>query len=127
MSIPESYQACVLDKPGDSWALRSVPLRRPGPGEILIRVICCGFCLTDAGIREEQIGLPIDWPSTPGHEFIGDVVEVGQGVSQWSVGDRVGGAWHAGHDGTCRQCNQGFFQGCVNQLFHGVSRAGGCA
>lgn len=52
MSLPDSYRACVLDGPGDGWRLRSVPLERPGPGEILVRVLCCGFCLTDASVRK---------------------------------------------------------------------------
>lgn len=71
-------------------------------------------------------GTRTKWPTVLGHEFVGDVVDVGPGVARWSVGDRVGGTWHGGHDGTCRQCNQGFFQGCVNQAITGVSRAGGC-
>jgi D-arabinose 1-dehydrogenase-like Zn-dependent alcohol dehydrogenase len=40
------------------------------------------------------------FPIIPGHEVIGDVAAVGDGESKWKVGDRVGGAWHGGHDGT---------------------------
>ena len=43
--------------------------------------------------------LPNFSPIVPGHEIIGYVVAVGEGVSVWKVGDRVGGAWHGGHDG----------------------------
>ena len=66
------------------------------------------------------------WPATLGHEFIGDVVEIGSGVGRWKVGDRVGGAWHGGHDNQCDPCLHGFFQGCENQEINGVSRPGGC-
>lgn len=38
-------------------------------------------------------------PIVPGHEIIGHVTAVGEGVEQWKIGDRIGGAWHGGHDG----------------------------
>ncbi|PHH58725.1 hypothetical protein CDD81_4738 [Ophiocordyceps australis] len=127
MTIVDTYRACVLDEPGGAWALRQVALQPPKQGEILVKVICCGFCQTDVSTREGGLGTRAKWPVVPGHEFIGDIVELGPGVSKWSIGDRVGGAWHGGHDGTCRQCNHGFFQGCDNQAVNGVSRAGGFA
>lgn len=60
-----------------------------------------------------------------GHEFIGDVVAVPSSEKKWKVGDRVGGAWHGGHDGTCRSCNRGRFQTCDNRTVNGVYREGG--
>ena len=45
-------------------------------------------------------GLITDSPMIPGHEVIGDVVAVGHGEKEWKVGDRVGGPWHGGHDGS---------------------------
>jgi D-arabinose 1-dehydrogenase-like Zn-dependent alcohol dehydrogenase len=39
-------------------------------------------------------------PIIPGHEIIGKVVALGDSVSQWKIGDRIGGPWHGGHDGT---------------------------
>lgn len=62
----------------------------------------------------------------PGHEVIGTVVEVGPGEKRWKVGDRAGGPWHGGHDGTCKACNRGLFQMCDNEVINGVSRNGGC-
>lgn len=58
--------------------------------------------------------------------MIGDVVAVGSGVTNWHVGDRVGGAWHGGHDGTCKACNRGLFQMCDNAVANGINRDGGC-
>ncbi|KJZ79676.1 hypothetical protein HIM_01145 [Hirsutella minnesotensis 3608] len=127
MALPHTYRACVLDKPQDNWQLRDVPMRHPKKGEILIKIKCCGFCLTDTDTQAGSLGSRVRWPIVPGHEFIGEVVEVGQGVTKWTVGDVVGGSWHGGHDGTCRQCNQGFFQGCENQIVNGVHRDGGFA
>jgi len=65
-------------------------------------------------------------PRIPGHEVVGTVVAVGPEEKKWKVGDRVGGAWHGGHDGTCKQCNRGNFQLCSNEAVNGVSRDGGC-
>ena len=65
-------------------------------------------------------------PRIPGHEIVGRVAEVGPHEKKWKKGDRIGGAWHGGHDGTCRSCNSGFFQMCENAEINGVSRDGGC-
>ena len=56
---------------------------------------------------------------------MGDVVAVGPSEKKWKIGDRVGGAWHGGHDGTCRSCNRGQFQTCDNRTVNGVYRDGG--
>jgi D-arabinose 1-dehydrogenase-like Zn-dependent alcohol dehydrogenase len=66
------------------------------------------------------------FPRVPGHEVIGTVVAVGEGVDKWKEGDRVGGPWHGGHDGICKSCNRGLFQMCDNGLVNGVNRDGGC-
>jgi len=66
-------------------------------------------------------------PRIPGHEVVGDIVKLGEGVDKWSEGDRVGGPWHGGHDGTCKQCNRGNFQMCSNEAINGISRDGGYA
>lgn len=60
-----------------------------------------------------------------GHEFVGDVAAVPASEKKWKVGDRVGGAWHGGHDGTCRSCKRGQFQLCQNKTVNGVFREGG--
>lgn len=60
-----------------------------------------------------------------GHEFIGTVVQVPEAEKKWNVGDRVGGAWHGGHDGACKSCARGQFQMCDNKSINGVFRNGG--
>jgi len=70
--------------------------------------------------------IPLCSPRIPGHEVVGDIVKLGEGVDKWSEGDRVGGPWHGGHDGTCKQCNRGNFQMCSNEAINGISRDGGC-
>jgi D-arabinose 1-dehydrogenase-like Zn-dependent alcohol dehydrogenase len=58
--------------------------------------------------------------------MIGSIVAVGPGEKKWCVGDRVGGAWHGGHDGTCKACNRGLFQMCDNAVANGINHDGGC-
>jgi D-arabinose 1-dehydrogenase-like Zn-dependent alcohol dehydrogenase len=51
---------------------------------------------------------------------------VPESETQWKVGDRVGGGWHGGHDGTCNPCQKGWYQMCNNSVVNGVTRSGGC-
>lgn len=60
-----------------------------------------------------------------GHEFVGTIVSLGSDVQKWQVGDRVGGPWHGGHDGTCKCCSRGDFQMCHQKSINGVMRDGG--
>ncbi|CAG9983303.1 unnamed protein product [Clonostachys byssicola] len=123
--LPESYLACVLEGPKAPWRLERVPLRLPRTHEILIKVECCGLCHTDLSTQAGELGPMVQWPTIPGHEIVGTIVALGPNVTRFVVGDRAGGTWHGGHDGLCRQCCQGFPQGCSNQIINGVSKQGG--
>ncbi len=122
-SLPKTYKAAVFEKNGGPLVLKDIELKHPEEGQILVKVEACGVCHSDALVQSEAFG-PL--PRIPGHEIVGKVVEVGPHVTKWKQGDRVGGAWHGGHDGTCRQCNQGLFQMCDNGQINGVTRDGGC-
>lgn len=124
-SLPKTYKAVVLPKANAPFKLQDVELKHPGAGEVLVKVLACGVCFSDVGTAEGHMGDV--FPVVPGHEIVGDVVEVGQGVKSISNGQRVGGPWHGGHDGTCRQCQRGQFQICDNEAINGVSRDGGFA
>ena len=70
----------------------SVPVPRPGPDEVLVAVLACGVCRTDLHVAEGD--LAVHRPDVvPGHEVVGEVVEVGSAVTGFSAGDRVGIAW----------------------------------
>jgi len=102
------------------------PVPEPGAGELLIRVLCCGVCRTDLHLAEGD--LPPRRPDvTPGHEVVGEVVAAGQGTSRFSVGDRVGVAWLAGTDGSCRFCRRGNENLCPRSVYTGWDRDGGYA
>lgn len=57
---------------------------------------------------------------------MGRVVAVGVGEKKWREGDRIGGAWHGGHDNACKSCQRGLFQMCANEVVNGFTRNGGC-
>jgi D-arabinose 1-dehydrogenase-like Zn-dependent alcohol dehydrogenase len=67
----------------------------------------------------------IQYPRVPGHEIAGVIDELGDGVSVWKKGQRVGVGWHGGHDNTCRECRRGDFRNCVNMQIPGISYDGG--
>jgi alcohol dehydrogenase, propanol-preferring len=123
-------RAWVVDRPGPVSAgpLRLVerPVPEPGPGELLVRVICCGVCRTDLHLAEGD--LPPRAPAiTPGHEVVGEVVATGAGTTRFKAGDRVGVAWLAGTDGTCHYCRTGRENLCPASTYTGWDRHGGYA
>jgi alcohol dehydrogenase len=99
----------------------------PGKGEVLIAVEACGICGADAGDIDRAD--PTLQPSrVPGHEVVGRIVALGEGVpSIWKMGQRVGVGRLGGHCNECTQCRQGHFQLCQNQPFVGASCDGGYA
>jgi propanol-preferring alcohol dehydrogenase len=103
---------------------RAVP--EPGPGDLLIRVVCCGVCRTDLHLAEGDL-LPRRADVTPGHEVVGEVVRAGAGTARFAAGDRVGVAWLAGTDGSCRYCRRGRENLCPRSVYTGWDRDGGYA
>ncbi|KAF2028803.1 alcohol dehydrogenase [Setomelanomma holmii] len=126
-SIPKTCRAVVIEKPGAPWAIKEIPVNQPKQGEVLIKVHACGVCHSDSFLQQGAFGDAASFPRIPGHEVIGTVVAIGDGEKKWKVGDKVGGPWHGGHDGTCKSCNRGLFQICQNEEVNGVSRDGGYA
>src|SRR5882724_10687161 len=103
---------------------REVP--EPGPGELLIRVLCCGVCRTDLHLAEGDLP-PRRRDVTPGHEVVGEVVSAGPGTTRFAVGDRVGAAWLAGTDNACRYCRRGRENLCPASTYTGWDIPGGYA
>ncbi|MFN8121458.1 MAG: zinc-binding alcohol dehydrogenase family protein [Thermoleophilia bacterium] len=122
--------AMVLGDPAPAAAGPLRPERRdlphPGPGEVLLRVAACGVCRTDLQLCEGDIA-PRRRPVVPGHQAVGRVAAVGEGVDGWSVGDRAGAYWLAGTCGTCRFCVSGRENLCERGEFTGWDRDGGFA
>ena len=98
----------------------------PEPGHVRVRVLVCGVCHTDS-LAAEGLRPDPSQPIVPGHEIVGVVDAIGQGVTAWSVGDRVGLGFLGGHCGECAQCQRGDFVNCLNQPQPGTSEDGGYA
>jgi L-iditol 2-dehydrogenase len=109
-------RALVVSGPND-FAVSEVERPRPGPFEVLCRVRATAICGTDPHIIQGHYPgfWPKDWPLVPGHEWCGDVVELGEGAASlgWSVGTRVAGTSHAAC-GYCRRCIEGRYNICEN-------------
>jgi propanol-preferring alcohol dehydrogenase len=108
--------------------LRRVELEvpRPAAGELLLRVSACGVCRTDLQLTEGEL-VARRLPIVPGHQIVGRVEAVGEGVSEWKVGDRAGVAWLASSCGTCARCLEGRENLCESARFTGWDRDGGYA
>jgi 2-desacetyl-2-hydroxyethyl bacteriochlorophyllide A dehydrogenase len=113
MAIPKTMQAAVLFGHGD---LRVTEANVPEPGaqEVLIRVEACAICGTDPKI------IAHGWPGNPpfgqyipGHEFAGAVAALGEGVTNYALGDRIAVEPHKGC-GICENCVRGFYTTCLN-------------
>ena len=120
----KTYRAVHAVGPG-KLELTEMPLLDPLAGYVRIRVEACGVCHSDSATVEGI--LPIEWPRVPGHEVVGRIDLVGEGVEGWVVGQRVGVGFLGGSCGHCEYCRDGDLVNCVNQGFTGVQQDGGYA
>ncbi|MFB0835012.1 zinc-dependent alcohol dehydrogenase family protein [Arthrobacter halodurans] len=123
-------RAWWVERPGpiDGGPLRfgERPDPRPGAGEVLVAVRACGVCRTDLHLAEGD--LPPRRPRTvPGHEVVGDVVELGEGCRRFRAGERIGIPWLRRTCGACRFCARGAENLCVAPRFTGWDDDGGYA
>lgn len=116
-----------LERAGTALVLadRLDPLA-PGPGQILIRVAACGVCRTDLHIVDGELTGP-KLPIVPGHEIVGYVAGLGEGVTTLELGDRVGVPWLGYTCGACAYCRSGRENLCDQARFTGYQIDGGYA
>jgi D-arabinose 1-dehydrogenase-like Zn-dependent alcohol dehydrogenase len=98
----------------------------PTPGHARVRVRSCGVCHSDVLAVEGQRPEPEE-PVVPGHEIVGTIDALGDGVTGWSVGDRVGIGFLGGQCNACEFCRRGDFVNCTDQPLPGTSEDGGYA
>jgi alcohol dehydrogenase, propanol-preferring len=111
---------------GTALRRAEIPDPTPGPGELLVAVDACGVCRTDLHITAGE--LPVHRPSVvPGHEVVGHVTGLGDGVTEFREGDRVGVAWLRSTCGQCRWCRSGRENLCPKSLYTGWDADGGYA
>jgi propanol-preferring alcohol dehydrogenase len=123
-------KACVLRAPAriesNPLEFSDVPVPQAGPGEVLVRVSCCGVCRTDLHVIEGELPPRIS-PVIPGHQVVGIVERGGEGAQRFPLGARVGIAWLHHTDGTCEYCRSGAENLCDHPSFTGYSVNGGYA
>lgn len=119
-------RAMVLAAPRQPLELRQLVWRNPPAGEILLKVSACGVCRTDLHVVDGDLPHP-NLPLVPGHEVIGTVVAVGDGVDSFRRGDRVGVPWLGYVCGICAYCTTGRENLCEAARFTGYHRDGGYA
>ncbi|QIK62880.1 L-threonine 3-dehydrogenase [Leucobacter viscericola] len=121
-------RALLKSRPAAGLTLTEIPDPECGPDEVIVRVLRTGICGTDLHIYEwdDWAAEAIKTPLVPGHEFYGEVVEIGEAVHDVVIGDRVSGEGHI-VCGTCRNCRAGRRQMCIRTIGLGLQRNGAFA
>ncbi len=118
-------RAAVVPAIAKKWQLQEIPRPSPGPNQALIKIHASGLCYTDVHITDGHI--PTQFPRTLGHEPVGEIVEIGQGVRTRKVGDRVGVPWVQASCGRCEWCLRGKPMFCADLVGTGIGTPGGHA
>jgi propanol-preferring alcohol dehydrogenase len=116
----------ILEATGELLRTAQVPKPGMGPGQVLVRVRACAVCRTDLHIVDGELPEP-KLPLIPGHQIVGVVEGVGEGVERFLPGDRVGIPWLGWTDGTCGYCLSGRENLCDEARFTGYQLDGGYA
>lgn len=119
-------RAMILNKPGAPLELVERPTPTPGDGEILVEVAACGVCRTDLHVVDGDLSEP-KLPIVPGHEIVGRVAAIGDGVTNHEPGARVGIPWLGRSCGCCRYCRADRENLCDAPGFTGYTLDGGYA
>jgi propanol-preferring alcohol dehydrogenase len=116
----------VLRRAGEPLVAAEIPEPEPGPGQVQVEVSTCAVCRTDLHVIDGELPDP-KLPLVLGHQIVGRVTQVGEGVARWSPGDRVGIPWLGWTDGRCRYCTSGRENLCDFARFTGYDIDGGYA
>jgi propanol-preferring alcohol dehydrogenase len=108
-------RAAVATEFGAPLQLRELELPSPGLGEALVKLESSGICHTDLHAVQGDWPIKPELPFVPGHEGIGTVVALGDGVNDLAVGDKVGNAWLWSACGRCEYCRTGWETLCESQ------------
>jgi D-arabinitol dehydrogenase (NADP+) len=119
----DTMKAVVYDRPG-AFEVRQVPIPNPGPGQVLLRVVTAGVCGTDLHLHWGEFGPT--YPLTPGHEIVGEIVDIGSGVSDLSPGRQVT-LDNTASCGWCVECRRARPAYCQHLVAQGVNAPGGFA
>lgn len=126
MNIPDKMKAMILEQQRKPLEMKEVPVPKPGPDQVLIKVHACGVCRTDLHVVDGDLPAPKSH-LIPGHEIVGSVVTMGDKVTKFKSGDRIGVPWLGWTDGTCKYCHRDQENLCDNAKFTGYTIDGGYA
>ena len=118
-------KAAIVPSVKAKWEIREVEKPIVGPNQVLIKIHAGGICYTD--VHQTNGHLPGQFPRILGHEPVGEVVELGVGVINRKIGDRVGVPWIQNSCGRCEWCFRGRTMFCINQIATGMQVPGGHA
>lgn len=119
-------RAMILQKPGTPLKGVEVAVPTPGPGQVLVKVHACGVCRTDLHVVDGELTEP-KLPIIPGHQIVGRVAAIGEGVTDFQPGDPVGIPWLGGSCGRCRYCLSDRENLCDEAKYTGYQIDGGFA
>lgn len=119
-------KAVQISRPKGPFELVEREIPNPTVNTVRIKIEACGICHTDVMVKE---GLypNIQYPKVPGHEIAGVIDAIGEGVTEWKVGQRVGVGWFGGQCNACENCRRGEFILCKKGKIPGISYDGGYA
>lgn len=126
MTLPTTMRAMLLNAPHTPLRPAELPIPRPGPGQVLLKVRACGVCHTDLHIVDGELTEP-KLPLVLGHQIVGEVAACGPGAARFRTGERVGVPWLGSADGTCAACRRGQENLCDHPVFTGYHVDGGFA
>ena len=119
-------KAMLLETPGGPLVLREIRKPVAGFGQVRVKVKACAVCRTDLHVLDGELPHP-KLPLTPGHEIVGIIEELGEGVTGFETGQRVGIPWLGWTCGECGYCRSGRENLCDAALFTGYTLDGGYA
>jgi alcohol dehydrogenase, propanol-preferring len=125
LAVPAAYRAAVVHEFGKPLVVEDVPTRPLGADQIRVKVETCGLCHTDIHAAHGDWPVKPSPPFIPGHEAVGAVVELGRGVTEVSLGERVAMPWLGYACGLCDYCVSGRETLCESQENTGYSIDGG--
>jgi propanol-preferring alcohol dehydrogenase len=122
---PTTYRAAVVHEFGSPLSVEQVPMPELGAGQVRVKVLACGLCHTDIHAASGDWPVKPSPPFIPGHEGVGIVTQLGFGVTEVAVGDRVAMPWLGYACGHCDYCVSGWETLCLEQKMMGYTINGG--